>query len=123
LHALFVLAVACGMRQGELLGLQIGDIQWDTKTLHVRHALQYLRKQGSVLSSPKTSSGHRTIKVPASALTILREHVEREGRREGYVFLSRADTPIRPRPITDVFQALIRKAGISRMRFHDMRHL
>jgi integrase len=123
LHALFVLAVACGLRQGELLGLQIGDIQWDTGSLHVRHALQYLRRRGSVLSSPKTSTGYRTVKVPASALAILRRHVEAEGREEGYVFLSRAETPIQPRPINDVFHALVRKAGVSRIRFHDLRHL
>jgi integrase len=39
LEALYVLAVHCGLRQGELLGLRWEDVDLEAGTLHVRRAL------------------------------------------------------------------------------------
>jgi integrase len=123
LFALFSLAVACGLRQGELLGLQTDDISWKTGSLHVNHALQFVRGQGLVLTTPKTAKSRRTVKVPSSALQILREHVEQQDNNQKYVFVTRAGTPILPRTIVDIFKMLIKRAGVPDIRFHDLRHL
>jgi integrase len=43
-EALYVVAVHCGLREGELLGLQWGDVDLDAKKLHVRRSLSETRK-------------------------------------------------------------------------------
>jgi integrase len=71
LEALFVLALATGMRQGELLGLFWDDIDFDFEqgTVSVRRALAKLRKGGFTLKVPKTKRSRRTISLPPSPLT------------------------------------------------------
>src|SRR5436305_136574 len=53
-HALYVLALTTGMRQGELLGLRWGDVDFKAGTLAVRRALQWQRGTGLVFTEPKT---------------------------------------------------------------------
>ena len=55
-----VLALATGMRRGELLGLQWGDIDLDAATLRVERSLEET-SAGLRLKSPKTKSGRRNI--------------------------------------------------------------
>src|SRR5207253_3666815 len=44
LEALYVLAVMLGMRQGELLGLQWADVDWEAGRVQVRHTLQWRKR-------------------------------------------------------------------------------
>lgn len=123
LYALWALAIGVGMRQGELLGLQMEDINWNTGSLHVNHALQYVRGEGLVLTTPKTAKSRRTVKLPASVLGILKDHVAQQEENQRYVFVTRTGTPIAPRDIVEVFKRLIAKSGVPDIRFHDLRHL
>jgi integrase len=75
-HALYpivVLALATGMRRGELLGLQWGDIDLDAATLRVERSLEET-SAGLRLKSPKTKSGRRNITLPAEAIARLRAY-------------------------------------------------
>jgi integrase len=47
------------MRQGELLGLQWGDIDWSDRQIHVRRAF----KDGA-FTQPKTRNSQRKVDVP-----------------------------------------------------------
>jgi integrase len=123
LYALWAIAISCGMREGELLGIQVSDIQWDTGTINVNHALQLVRGQGLVLTTPKTAKSRRTIKVPASALQILRDHVEQLKENQRYVFAGRTGEPMLPRTLVETFKVLIKRSGVPDIRFHDLRHL
>ena len=123
LYALWALAVGVGMRQGELLGLQMDDIAWNTGSLHVNHNLQWVRGEGLVLTTPKTAKSRRTVKLPESVLKILRDHVDQQEANQRYVFVTKVGTPILPRDCWGVFKRLIEKAGVSDIRFHDLRHL
>ncbi len=38
------------------------------------------------------------------------------------VFTTRKGTPIEPRNINRTFDALVKRAGVQRIRFHDLRH-
>src|SRR5713226_4279702 len=44
LSALYRVALACGLRTGEALALQWADIDFDARTMHVRHTLQRVRR-------------------------------------------------------------------------------
>lgn len=121
-YPIYVLALATGMREGEVLGVHYEDIQWDMGTLHVRHAVQYLVGRGVVLSEPKTDKAKRTIKVPEFAMQVLREHVERENVNQGFLFTTRNQTPFSPRNVLRHFYEATEEVGLPRIRFHDLRH-
>ncbi len=77
LEALFVLAIATGMRQGELLGLRWRDVDWDGRRIGVRHTL--VRMGGRWwLGDPKTAASRRAID-----LTLLRAHRIRQAKCSG----------------------------------------
>lgn len=42
-YPMYALAIGCGLREGEVLGLHHEDIDWGSHTIHIRHAVQYLR--------------------------------------------------------------------------------
>ena len=71
LYPIVSLALATGMRRGELLGLQWGDIDLDTGTLRVERSLEET-KAGLRLKPPKTKRGRRNITLPSDAITMLR---------------------------------------------------
>lgn len=75
-HALYPivsLALATGMRRGELLGLQWGDIDLDAATIHVGRAVEET-KAGLRVKPPKTKRGRRSITLPLEAVSMLRAH-------------------------------------------------
>jgi len=133
LKALYTLAVATGMRQGELLGLKWEDIDLEAGTLRVRRTLSTATGEGFDFSPPKTAKGRRSIKLPEPVLSSLRKHREaqlEERKRvaglwedHGLVFATQVGTPIsRQDLITSSFKPLLRRASLPNIRFHDLRH-
>ncbi len=131
LYALYVLALMLGLRKGELLGLRWSDIDLDRGVLRVRTSLQ--RVNGQLRLGPvKTDSSARVVAMSASCVRVLRGHKERQdterdaaGRTwtdHDLVFASARGTPLEPRNVTRQFDALCRRAGLRRIRFHDLRH-
>ena len=59
LEALYVLALMAGLRRGELLALRWDDIDFGSRQLHVRRAMQRVNGKLQV-AEPKTSSSRRT---------------------------------------------------------------
>lgn len=124
-HALYVLAITTGLRQGELLGLQWDDIDLARAVLHVRHALHEVA--GRIwLDEPKTPKARRAVDLPAMAVASLREHRERmlrEGHPHGLVFCDTQGGSVRKSNLVRrSFLPLLKKASLPRIRFHDLRH-
>ena len=77
-----------GMRGGELCGLQWQDIDFDNGVIYIRHTLAYMRGKGQgeksvfELQSPKTTAGERYVVIPASLLSLLKEHREKQVERQ-----------------------------------------
>jgi len=76
LHALYVLAIDTGMRQGELFGLQWPDVDFQAGTVQVQRTLEELRGQHR-LKPPKTAARRRRIDLAAFTLDALHEHRKR----------------------------------------------
>lgn len=132
LEALYVLAVHCGLRQGELLGLRWEDIDLEAATLQVRRVLT-TAKEGPKFTAPKTARSRRTARLNRPVVETLRRHHERqfeestrladEWRDYGLVFATTVGTPIHPRSLTGrSFKPLLKRAGLPDIRFHDLRH-
>ncbi|MDR5727951.1 MAG: site-specific integrase [Terriglobia bacterium] len=73
LYPIVTLALATGMRRGELLGLQWGDIDWNGNVLKVQTSVEET-KNGLRLKPPKSKHGRRAISLPPSAMDMLRSY-------------------------------------------------
>ncbi|GIV18955.1 MAG: site-specific integrase [Armatimonadota bacterium] len=131
LYALFVLAVALGLRQGELLGLRWQDVDFERGTLTVAVQLQTIDGK-QVLVEPKTARSRRTLQLPQFVLDVLQQHLANQllekaqsgesWREHGLVFASSVGTPVPARNLLRVWYSLLRKAGLPKRPFHTLRH-
>ena len=131
-HGLYVLALATGLRQAELLGLRWSDIDFGGAVLAVRQ--QVYRVNGRWLySEPKTTKGRRTVALPAFAVEALRGHRVRQTHERlvlggawedgGLVFSNRRGRPMEKQNLLRrSFWPILERAGLPRIRFHDLRH-
>jgi integrase len=152
LEAIFTVALALGLREGEILGLQWQDIDLDAGTLQVTQALQRVkrsgaRKGGLELISPKTDGSRRSIELPEVVLSSIRAHRQRQQeerrivgsrwRESGMVFTTGIGTMLDQRSmLRDAFYPIMntpdpndpnpdpkkKRKLLPRLRFHDLRH-
>jgi len=131
LEALFIMALTLGLRRGELLGLRWSDVDLDAATLRVNFALQ--RCDGELqLVEPKTEKSRRALPLPALLVVALRAHRTRQledrlalgsnWQETRFVFTSTIGTPMEPRNLNRMFDALLINAKLPKIRFHDLRH-
>jgi integrase len=81
LYPIIALALATGMRRGELLALRWGDVDLDAGRIQVERSLEQT-KAGLRFKEPKTKHGRRSIKIPASVVTELKAHwTQQQARR------------------------------------------
>jgi integrase len=126
LHALFVLAVTSGMREGELFGLDWSkDIDLKAGTVKVQRSLEQIGESFH-LKEPKSASGIRTIRLPPFAVLALADHRARmlkEGFIKEQVFCDTEGKFLRQGNfIRRVYRPIQRAAGLREIRFHDLRH-
>lgn len=137
LEALFILALATGMRRGELLALKWQDIDLQQGILQVRRILtripSKLAGKGFEEAEPKTDRGRRGIVLPSFAVEALKDHRVRQleaalkaggaWQDHDYVFCTSLGTHLNPtRDVLDVFKSLLEEAKLPHIRFHDLRH-
>ena len=122
---LYEIAIACGLRQGELLALRWVDVDWEGRTLSINHTLQEVSGK-LVLQEPKTNSSRRSVAMPLSVTQSLRNHRKKciEAHLvNDYVFCDSFGGPLRKSNlIRRSFKPLLKRAGLPDMRFHDLRH-
>ena len=131
-HALYMLALTTGMRQGELLGLKWADVDLSASTLAVRRSLQRQRVAGLVFEEPKTARSRRSIRLSQRAIDALRAHHDRqtfdrrvagsEWKSLDLVFCHATGEPLDPSYQTTIFKKAVEAADVPAIRFHDMRH-
>ncbi len=139
LYALYVLAVTCGLRFGELLGLKWEDVDLTERRLTVRNQLQWIPGAGPDgkaeprLIPPKTAKSRRTIRLPDVAVFALKRHKALQTQERlragdlwqdwGLVFTTEIGTPLDKSNVRNrSFYPLLEKARLPRIRFHDLRH-
>ena len=134
LHALWVVLATTGMREGEALGLKWSDIDPEKARLVVRRALQRHASVGFVMVDPKTARSRRTIHLSRIAIQALADHRARQREMRllagaswradfgDLVFCSRTGLPMGSSWPNVVFRRELAKAGLPRVRIHDLRH-
>jgi len=133
MNAPVIVAIFCGVRRGELLGLHWHDVDFDTKSLHIRTSLDETKAGGIKLKPPKTKAGIRDIALPDIVVGALREYrkalLEQRlalglGKPDGaaFVFADLDDGPRSPRIFSAEWSTLARSIGLGGIGLHRLRH-
>ena len=131
-----LIAVTTGLRQGEILALRWGDIDFEKRSLSVRRTLEKTRQHGLRFKEPKTKRSSRVVVLPKLTLDALRQHriaqaelqlkIGMRPSKDSLVVARATGDPINPRTFTNEFTRLlvnIRKTvDMPRITFHGLRH-
>ena len=130
-EALYTTAIGLCLRQGEALGLAWSDVDLDACQIDVRRTLQKFEGEYHLVE-PKSARSRRSLAlagVVVEALRVRRSIQVADKLRAGarwhesdLVFTSRHGTPLNRHNVTRDFQALLKRNGLPRQRFHDLRH-
>ncbi|WP_245164936.1 tyrosine-type recombinase/integrase [Curtobacterium flaccumfaciens] len=117
-QALIDVMAYAGLRIGEAAGLQVGDIDFLRRTIHVERQIQN-EKQRLVVLPPKHRS-ERLIPVPDELLNRLARHIEHVGVHgdEGWLF----GRPPSPAGLRHNFNDACDVAKVHNVTPHDLRH-
>lgn len=125
-----MLALATGMRRGELLALTWSNVDFAAATVTVRHSLQQTNA-GISVKAPKSGRG-RPVALPDFAVEALRSHKVRQTEERlavgpvwvdnGLVFPKQDGSFWEPDSFTSAFSKAIHKAGMLHLNFHALRH-
>lgn len=125
------LALATGLRRGELLGLRWLDVDLNRAKLTVNQSLEQT-KDGLRFKAPKTKRSRRAIALSPSAVEQLKQHRSRQAEERlslglgkdpnGLVFTRLDGSPISPRDFTKSFSRLVAKAKVPAISLHGLRH-
>ncbi|MBI5947238.1 MAG: site-specific integrase [Chloroflexi bacterium] len=132
MEALYTVALTTGLRQGELLALTWDDLDLEGGLLHVRRALQQVKREYRLVET-KTAHSRRSLALTTMAIQALRDHRLRQIEERlaagsawdgqwNLVFTSTKGLPLHGSTVTVEFQRLLEQNGLPRQRFHDLRH-
>lgn len=102
----YFLAAGCGLRLGEILGLEVDDIDFDVREVHVRRQLKVLKGRQPFLGPVKTSTSARTVELPDVVAVALRQHLA-----DGCDAVEVDDDTDRRRPVRRAARLLFKGVG------------
>ena len=127
----YLLAATTGMRRGEVLGLRWEDVDLDRGELSIRQALTSVSYKLQ-FSQPKTPRSRRCIPLDKWTVAVLKTQKARQAAERlakgseyittGLVFSKEDGSTVHPDQFSHLFNALVKKTQLPRIRLHDVRH-
>lgn len=118
-YEMYYTELATGLRRGELLGLKWSDVDLEPGVIRVKR--QIARVDGQIVEAPlKTKNSYRTVAISQQAVEVLRH--QKAKTNDEYVFPSPNGGPISPDSVNNMLKRVLVRAGIPKVRFHDLRH-
>ena len=118
----FYTELTTGLRRGEICGLKWEDFDEVAGTLKVCRTVYRETGGGLTAGDTKTSAGVRKIVLPASTVQVLRER--KKSALTEWIFPNplKPEQPTNPGAAYRQLKALLKRAGLPNIRFHDLRH-
>jgi len=133
-----ILAAFYGLRRSEAIGLKWDAIDFEQKTLTIRHTVTQVCVNGKSTiiekDRTKTKSSYRTLPlVPPFEELLYRLQAQQEANRKlcgkmynkkysDYIYVNEIGELVKPGYITQHFPLVLQKNGMRKIRFHDLRH-
>ena len=118
----FYLEIMTGMRRGEICGIKWSDIDFGAGTLSIRRTITKKRGGGVSIGETKTTTSERTIILPPSVLTLLREKKAEAICEWVFPHYTNPSDPLHPDSAYGKLKTLLKNAELPLIRFHDLRH-
>ena len=115
-HLAFEILYWCGLREGEMLALTAGDVDFGRGSIAVTKSLAKTA-DGWAAVPPKTSKSRRSVSVPQFLLDEISDHVAANGIEPGMRLV-----PCTKHFLRHEMDRGTRAAGVKRIRVHDLRH-
>ncbi|MQY19330.1 tyrosine-type recombinase/integrase [Nocardia macrotermitis] len=120
-RAAVLIAAWCGLRRGEIIGLQVADVDLSANQLSVRrNRVELLESDVAFDKDPKTEAGMRAVAIPPHLRPYLVEHMEKWAGKP-WLFVGRDGQRMRGNAIYQAHVRARNKVGVD-ISFHDLRH-
>lgn len=133
-----ILGAFYGLRRSEVVGLRWDAINFERKTITIRHTVTEVQLNGKEVivdkDRTKTKSSYRTLPLVAPFAKLLHTiKTEQEQNREvcgraycldylDYIYVNELGERVKPGFITQNFGITLKNNGLKKIRFHDLRH-
>jgi integrase len=131
-HALWGLLVTTGMRLGEACALRWNDVDFVRGVATVQRSVQRQKGKGLLFVEPKTAGSRRAIRLPQGTRDMLEahwdvvEHIRGSAgepwREHSLIFPALTGGPLDPSRVNTALHNDLHKAGLPRLRVHNLRH-
>jgi len=132
LYGVALTGLATGMRRGEIVALRWGDVDLDAGKIRVERSLEQTNA-GLAFKEPKTKAGRRTVSIPSSVVTELRDHWREQqkqrlalgmgkARTEDLVFPRWDGGPWPPDRLSSTWAKTVSTLKLPKVTFHALRH-
>lgn len=124
----FTFLYLSGCRKGEAMALSWNDVDFNTSVVHIRKNLNRKGLSNGQLyeiTTPKTKAGNRDILLPETLIKLLKEHKKSCEKIDGFnnnSFVFGTSTPLVEQTIRRRLDEYALKAGVKKIRVHDLRH-
>lgn len=123
----YLLAIFCGLRRGEILGISWTEIYFTQQKLEVINVLGPDNK--TIIMKPKTKGSQRNVAISTEILLELKRIKEQHSKfnnlfkEYNLVVPNELGKPVNPRNLLRNMAILIKKADVPKITFHDFRHI
>jgi integrase len=114
----FRLLYITGARRGELMALQIGDLDVASCSVHIRASVTTKGSEAWKLTTPKNSYSIRKVRLPEGIMAELIVWANNHGGP----FVFGGGRPVPTTTMDRTFTRATKEAGVPRIRIHDLRH-
>ena len=123
---LFLLDLATGLRQGELLALDWEHINLEDNTLKVERSVKEVyvydnentKHIETIFQTPKTLNSFRTVPIPSTMINIL----SKIKNKKGLLFSDANGNPLKGKNISAKWTKILKECNIPHKKFHSIRH-
>ena len=118
----FYVEVMTGLRRGEICGIKWSDINFTEGTLSVKRSVGTKAGGGVSIGETKTGAGVRTITMPPSVATLLKEKQADAISEWVFPHYTNPSDPLHPSSAYKKLKTILKNIELPMMRFHDLRH-